>query len=119
MNVGKDGKDGKSAKGEKIGLSAFARRGRRAVRELTRLTHDDTWSRSRTAARSTTDNPAWKNVVRGDKRPLPCLEVAEFLGDNLADVDAETIYDSLGEIRVRGPAENLYIRHPALQDSHA
>lgn len=50
--------------------------------------------------------------------PLPCLEVAEFLGDNLADVDAEPIDDPLGEIRMRGPAEDLDIRHSALQATH-
>lgn len=47
-------------------------------------------------------------------KPLPCLEVAEFLRDNLADVDAEPIHDPLGEIRMRGPAEDLDIRHSAL-----
>lgn len=45
---------------------------------------------------------------------LPCLEVAEFLRDNLSDVDAEPIDDPLSEIWMRGPAEDLDIRHSAL-----
>lgn len=61
----------------------------------------------------------WSRRDRDGERPLPCLEVAEFLGDNLADVDAEAVDDPLGEIRMRGPAEDLDVRHSALQDSHA
>lgn len=86
-----------------------------------RPTRDNTWSRPRTPARSNTNNE--KNVVAvwlpHGKRPLPCLEVAEFLGDNLADVDAEAVHDPLSEIRMRRAAEDLDVRHSALQDSHA
>lgn len=52
-------------------------------------------------------------------RPLPCLEVAEFLRDNLADVDAKPIHDPLRQVRMRGAAEDLDVRHPALKGSAA
>lgn len=45
---------------------------------------------------------------------LPCLEVAEFLGDDLADVNAEPVDDPLGKIRMRRPAEDLDVGHSAL-----
>lgn len=45
---------------------------------------------------------------------LPCLEVAEFLGDDLADVDAKPVDDALGKVRVRGAAEDLNVGHSAL-----
>lgn len=49
---------------------------------------------------------------------VPCLEIAEFLRDNLADINAKAIDDSLGQIRVRSPAEDLDVRHSTLQDTH-
>lgn len=45
----------------------------------------------------------------------PCLEVAEFLGDDLAEIDAEPVDDALRQVRVRRAAEHFDIRHPALQ----
>lgn len=42
---------------------------------------------------------------------LPCLEVAELLGDHFADVDAQPVDDPLRQVRVRRAAEHLDVRH--------
>lgn len=51
---------------------------------------------------------------RDGEGTLPCLEVAEFLGDDLADVNAQPVDDPLGEIRMRRAAEDLDVGHSAL-----
>ncbi|KAJ8985153.1 hypothetical protein NQ317_012805 [Molorchus minor] len=43
--------------------------------------------------------------------------IAEFLGNHFSQIYPKTIYDSLGQIRMRCPAENLYVRHSALECS--
>lgn len=74
------------------------------------------------------DNITWLCGIGGERgrgcgvrtrgcnsRPLPCLEIAEFLGDNFADIDAEPVDDTLCQIRMGRAAEDFYVRHSALQ----
>lgn len=50
---------------------------------------------------------------------LPCLQVAELLGDHLADVDAQPVDDPLRQVRVRRAAEHLDVGHSAVRDVRA
>jgi len=47
---------------------------------------------------------------------LPCFQVAELFGDDFAQVDAEAVDDALRQVGVRRAAENLDVRHPALEN---
>lgn len=47
---------------------------------------------------------------------LPCFQVAELLGDDFAQVDAEAVDDALRQVGVRRAAENLDVGHPALEN---
>lgn len=52
-------------------------------------------------------------------RRLPCLQVAELLGDHLADVDTQPVDDPLRQVRVRRTAEHLDVGHSAVRDVRA
>lgn len=54
--------------------------------------------------------------AREGPRGLPCLQVAELLGDHLADVDAQPVDDPLRQVRVRRAAEHLDVGHSAVRD---
>lgn len=58
----------------------------------------------------------WNKGYDDDPPLLPCLEVAEFLGDDFANVNAEPVDDALREVRMRRTAEYFYVRHSALQN---
>lgn len=61
----------------------------------------------------------WPAGARARTDRLPRLEVAELLGDHLADVDAEPVDDPLRQVRVRRAAEHLYVGHPVRVDVRA
>lgn len=60
-----------------------------------------------------------KIAAQTKNRYPPCLKVAEFLGNDFADIDAESVDNPLGQVRVRRAAEDLDVRHPALQQPNA
>lgn len=48
----------------------------------------------------------------------PCFQVAELLGDHLAQVYAESVHDALRQVHVGRPREHFDVRHSGLQATH-